>query len=58
MRILDERVEGYLNGLRPGRSEVMRDMEALADRDGVPIVNWETGRLLATLCRATDPVVL
>ena len=58
MRILDERVEGYLHRLRPERSDVMREMEALADRDGVPIVNWETGRLLATLCRATDPVVL
>jgi predicted O-methyltransferase YrrM len=58
MRILDEQVEGYLQGLRPERSDVMREMEALADRDGVPIVNWETGRLLATLCRATDPVVL
>ena len=58
MRILDERVEGYLDRLRPERSDVMREMEALADRDGVPIVAWETGRLLATLCRATDPVVL
>jgi predicted O-methyltransferase YrrM len=58
MRILDEQVQGYLDGLRPERSDVMREMEALADRDGVPIVNWETGRLLATLCRATDPVVL
>jgi predicted O-methyltransferase YrrM len=58
VRILDERVEGYLHGLRPGRHEVMREMEALADRDGVPIVHWEAGRLLATLCRALDPVVL
>jgi predicted O-methyltransferase YrrM len=58
MRILDERVEGYLHRLRPERSDLMREMEALADRDGVPIVEWETGRLLATLCRATDPVVL
>ena len=58
MRILDERVEGYLHRLRPERSDVMREMEALADRDGVPIVGWETGRLLATLCRTMDPVVL
>jgi predicted O-methyltransferase YrrM len=58
MRILDERVEGYLHGLRPERSELMREMEALAERDGVPIVHWEAGRLLATLCRALDPVVL
>jgi predicted O-methyltransferase YrrM len=33
-------------------------MEALAERDAVPIVHWETGRLLAALCRALDPVVL
>jgi predicted O-methyltransferase YrrM len=58
MRILDDRVEGYLHGLRPERSDVMREMETLAGRDGVPIVDWETGRLLATLCRAIDPVVL
>jgi predicted O-methyltransferase YrrM len=58
MRILDERVERYLYELRPERSEVMSEMEAVAERDSVPIVQWETGRLLATLCRALDPVVL
>jgi predicted O-methyltransferase YrrM len=58
VRILDERVERYLHGLRPERSEVMAEMEAVADRDGVPIVHWETGRFLAVLCRALDPVVL
>jgi predicted O-methyltransferase YrrM len=58
MRILDERVETYIHGLRPERSEVMAEMEAVAERDGVPIVHWETGRFLATLCRALDPVVL
>jgi predicted O-methyltransferase YrrM len=58
VRILDERVERYLRGLQPQRSEVMAEMEAVAARDGVPIVNWETGRFLATLCRALDPVVL
>ena len=36
----------------------MAEMEALAERDGVPIVHWESGRLLAALCRAMDPVVL
>jgi predicted O-methyltransferase YrrM len=30
-------------------------MEALAEREHVPIVHWETGRFLATLVRATDP---
>jgi predicted O-methyltransferase YrrM len=58
MRILDERVERYLQALRPERSEVMAEMEAAAERDSVPIVEWETGRLLATLCRALDPDVL
>ena len=58
MQILDERVERYLRELRPERSEVMADMEAVAERDSVPIVHWETGRLLAALCRTLDPVVL
>ncbi len=58
MRILDEVVESYLRDLRPERSEVMREMEELAERDSVPIVHWETGRLLAVLCRVLDPVVL
>jgi predicted O-methyltransferase YrrM len=58
MRILDERVDAYLRDLRPERSEVMAEMEAVAERDSVPIVHWETGRFLATLCRALDPVVL
>jgi predicted O-methyltransferase YrrM len=58
MQILDQRVESYVQGLRPERSAVMAEMEAIADRDSVPIVPWETGRLLAALCRALDPVVL
>lgn len=58
MRILDERVERYLHELRPPRSEVMAEMEGVAERDSVPIVHWETGRFLAALCRAFDPVVL
>lgn len=58
MPILDELVEHYLRELRPERSEVMAEMEELAERDSVPIVHWETGRLLAVLCRVLDPVVL
>jgi len=58
MRILDARVESYIDGLRPERSPVMAEMEAVAERDGVPIVQWETGRFLAALCRSLDPVVL
>jgi predicted O-methyltransferase YrrM len=58
MRVLDERVESYIQSLRPERSPVMAEMEEVAERDGVPIVHWETGRFLAALCRAMDPVVL
>ena len=58
MTILSEHVQSYLRDLRPDRSPVMAEMEALAERDGVPIVHWETGRLLAAICRALDPLVL
>jgi predicted O-methyltransferase YrrM len=58
MPILAEHVDAYLRELRPERHPVMAEMEAVAVRDGVPIVHWETGRLLASLCRALDPVVL
>lgn len=58
MRILEEVVERYLHDLRPQRSDLMREMEAYAERDSIPIVHWETGRLLAVLCRVLDPVVL
>ncbi len=58
MSILDEAVKGYLHDLRPTRSGVMAEMEAVAERDSVPIVHWETGRFLATLSRAFDPNVL
>ncbi|MFL5895347.1 MAG: O-methyltransferase [Thermoleophilaceae bacterium] len=55
MPVLADHVQAYLERLRPDRSEVMRDMEAVAERDDVPIVSWETGRLLATLVAALDP---
>ena len=58
MTILDDDVKRYLEGIRPRRSEVLAEMEAVAERDGVPIVAWEAGRLLATLARALDPQVL
>jgi predicted O-methyltransferase YrrM len=56
--ILEDHVASYLHELRPTRSDVMAEMEELAEREGVPIVHWETGRMLAALCRALDPVVL
>jgi predicted O-methyltransferase YrrM len=58
MAILDEQVQSYLHELRPERSELMAEMEAVAERDSVPVVPWETGRFLAVLCRALDPLVL
>lgn len=58
MPILDEQVERYLHGLRPERSGIVTEMEAAAERDSVPIVHWEAGRFLASLCAALDPVVL
>ena len=58
MAILDEQLQRYLHELRPERSELMAEMEAVAERDSVPIVQWETGRFLAVLCRALDPRVL
>jgi len=56
--ILQEHVETYLRSLRPERNAVMAEMEVLAERDSVPIVQWEAGRFLATLCRAGDQRVL
>jgi predicted O-methyltransferase YrrM len=56
--ILSEQMTVYIHELRPERGEVMREMEEVAEREHVPIVHWETGRLLAALCRALDPVVL
>jgi predicted O-methyltransferase YrrM len=58
MTILSEHVAAYLSDLRPEPSAVMAEMEAVAERDGVPIVDWATGRLLAAMSRALDPVVL
>jgi predicted O-methyltransferase YrrM len=53
--IRSEAVERYLEELRPERPPLVREMEELADREGIPIVEWETARLLATLVRALRP---
>ena len=58
MPILAEHVQAYLERIRPERSPIMAEMEELAEHERVPIVHWETGRMLAALCRAIDPVVL
>src|ERR671925_2289084 len=55
MAIFTDHVTRYLREIRPERSAVMREMEELAEREGIPIVHWETGRFLATLVRALDP---
>lgn len=49
MAILSPPVESYLRELRPPRSRVMAEMEDLAERERIPIVHWETGRMLAAL---------
>jgi predicted O-methyltransferase YrrM len=58
MPILAEHVERYLRELRPERSAVMSEMEELAEREGIPIVHWETGRFLAALVRTLDPALV
>jgi predicted O-methyltransferase YrrM len=55
MPIYADHVQRYLHALRPERSSLMREMEELAEREGVPIVHWETGRFLAIQVRALDP---
>ena len=58
MPILADHVAAYLEALRPERSPVMREMEKLAERERVPIVHWETGRMLAALAGSLDGRVL
>ena len=53
--IRDPRVQHYLERLRPERDALMAEMEALARLERIPIVEWETGRLLATLVAALRP---
>ncbi|MEA2247828.1 MAG: hypothetical protein QOH46_2357 [Solirubrobacteraceae bacterium] len=53
--IRDHRVQAYLERLRPERDEVLAEMEAFARVEAIPIVEWETGRLLATLVAALRP---
>lgn len=58
MSIRADAVDRYFDELRPERDAVMAEMEAVADRDDVPIVSWETGRLLAALVAGADGRVL
>ena len=56
--IRHHRVQAYLDRIRPERDPLMAEMEALAARDAIPVVEWETGRLLATLVGATRPALV
>lgn len=58
MAILSPHVESYLAEVRPPRGRVMAEMEALTESEGIPIVQWETGRMLAALAGSLDPRVL
>lgn len=58
MAILSPHVESYLRELRPPRSRVMAEMEDLAERERIPIVHWETGRMLAALAGSLGARVL
>ena len=51
MGFTNESVEQYLEGILPGRDPVLTDIEALADRDRIPIVGPVVGRLLEQLAR-------
>jgi predicted O-methyltransferase YrrM len=53
--IRDHRVQSYLEDLRPERDPLLGEMEALARLERIPIVEWETGRLLATLVASLRP---
>jgi predicted O-methyltransferase YrrM len=56
--VLDSSVDRYLKDLRPERDPLLAEMEELAEREGVPIVHWETGRFLAILVRAIAPATV
>ena len=56
--IRHHRVQDYLERLRPERDALLAEMEALARLERIPIVEWETGRLLATLVAALRPALV
>ena len=45
--------EGYLDRLLPPRDALLREMEEVSRRDGVPSADPEVGKLLAILARTT-----
>jgi len=50
--IVTDAVSAYLGSLRPDPDPVLAEMEAHAERDGVPVVEPETGMLLQVLALA------
>jgi caffeoyl-CoA O-methyltransferase len=50
--ITDPNIEEYLLALVPGRAGVLADMEAHADREGIPIIGPVEGQFLYTLALA------
>lgn len=55
MAILAENVKRYLTELRPERSHLMAEMEAVAERDSVPIVPGEPGDRLEGVATSSWP---
>ena len=51
--VTDPEIEEYLLRLVPGREGVLADMEAHADREGIPIIGPVEGQFLYTLALAT-----
>jgi predicted O-methyltransferase YrrM len=51
--ILRPEQEAYLERLLPPRDPLLREMEELAAREGVPVSDPEVGRFLSVLARAT-----
>jgi predicted O-methyltransferase YrrM len=52
-RILDKKVETYMEGLLPKRDPVLADMESYAKRHDVPIIQAACGRLLYLLTQTS-----
>lgn len=53
--IVDQRIEEYIRGLIPRRSEAMEALKEYADNYLVPIVHPEVGTLLRVLCTLHQP---
>lgn len=51
--IVDPKIEDYILGLTPQSEDVLADIEAHAEREGVPIIGPVQGQFLYTLALAT-----